>query len=862
MSGERGKYNAQKEFGQMKKNYSPEVCIRLQSEFDALGLSRPMRLTRYEPGTELVYTVDPVAAAESEGLEVRLVVEKFVGGGFAGQVYRVRMLSVEPDLGGCGMGGATGLEVDRAYAMKIMIPPSRFALFFRNLLYAIGFQGQFQLQTNPAAVRSGALWQKFIRACATHRFNDPGAVNDIHATFVDTTLGSCGELSDWVEGRTWRLEVDDRMDMLRRWKKGKVESASHLGSPEYRSKYTFMKEFVKLLHDVGAHEFARQYEWSTCKSQPNCLKRSDAGEQPQGGLTAVDFRSGLVLLPFLPMSPGDFKLIAGGIRRGSLVQFDRGDNNKLRSYIDSKPEVKESIPLAEEMLGELENCDRAYRESVPDITHNFFRLFCDARLWRGIWNSAARGWRLRNLIDDEGEAKLAKSHAKAALFFLVGIFPLLGRVMRRCWGHKAWLSHYCSMLKGTRYFGLSVRGRLYEKLIQWHRAGRLSAQRALKLSCRPFRCFLHYPLSALPPGVHRFLTDKKVFREKMHYLFVRPIKLYFQAPLRVEWLRDMVSRGMEKDILSEEDAQTITARMDEPYIQRYLVSLVVHLMTLPVTQVVSLAVAGYFYFSRPELSQAERTAVAAGIFALFQVIPLSPGSLCRGLYTTGMAIHDRNFKDYNIAIFLSYFKYVGYLAFPVQMAYRYPALARFMAAHWATDAVKLVPVFGERGALLEHGVFSLFYNWPLTLRRRMAKVSKMRSGLPARLWHLPAVTLAGACALVLAHYFFHLYTGAAPSAGNVWYLRPLLPLIFLIALLSGWSTTRFAGGMQRGVRIVSAAIAGLASGVLYSAGAFFLEGALMKGADGLLAPVVWRGFVLVIFCVIGAAVTEAWLSAE
>ena len=60
-------------------------------------------------------------------------------------------------------------------------------------------------------------------------------------------------------------------------------------------------------------------------------------------------------------------------------------------------------------------------------------------------------------------------------------------------------------------------------------------------------------------------------------------------------------------------------------------------------------------------------------------------------------------------MFLGFFKYIGYLAFPIQMTYRYPALARFMAGHWATEAVHVVPVFGERGALLEHKIFNLFY---------------------------------------------------------------------------------------------------------------------------------------------------------
>ena len=36
-------------------------------------------------------------------------------------------------------------------------------------------------------------------------------------------------------------------------------------------------------------------------------------------------------------------------------------------------------------------------------------------------------------------------------------------------------------------------------------------------------------------------------------------------------------------------------RSNEPYIQKYLVSLVVHLMTLPVTQIVSVACCGEFF---------------------------------------------------------------------------------------------------------------------------------------------------------------------------------------------------------------------------------------------------------------------------
>jgi hypothetical protein len=91
----------------------------------------------------------------------------------------------------------------------------------------------------------------------------------------------------------------------------------------------------------------------------------------------------------------------------------------------------------------------------------------------------------------------------------------------------------------------------------------------------------------------------------------------------------------------------------------------------------------------------------------------------RGLYVLYVVIRELNLKDYNLALFLAFFKYVGYLSFPIQMTYRYPTLARFIAGFWATRTVRFVPVFGESGALLEHRVFTLFYNLPLSIRRKL-----------------------------------------------------------------------------------------------------------------------------------------------
>ena len=46
-------------------------------------------------------------------------------------------------------------------------------------------------------------------------------------------------------------------------------------------------------------------------------------------------------------------------------------------------------------------------------------------------------------------------------------------------------------------------------------------------------------------------------------------------------------------------------------------------------------------------------------------------------------ISERNFRDYRVAALVSFWHYIGYLGFPIQMVTRYPTLARFVAARWA-----------------------------------------------------------------------------------------------------------------------------------------------------------------------------------
>src|SRR5512140_160701 len=397
--------------------YSVDAVRELEGRFRDASLFRPIRVRRYESGQVLEYDVRGVWPSRPG--RVRLEVERHVGGGFAGQVYRVRVLDiVAPE------GPIDGLEAGRAFALKILVPVSGFGRFIRNLLFGIGFQAPFAPQVNPDAARAGALWQKLIRRGAAARFGDERAVVDVLATLVDPVLGSCGELSEWVDGRLWRYEIDDNLFARLDWKPGRP--AEGLGSPEYRSKRTFMKDLVGFMHEMGAAELARQYEWWSLKSQPNALKRTEADADPERGLVAVDFRAGMALLPFLPQCPADFKLIVTGIARGSLVQFDRGDVGALEAYVAGHAGEFAGMAGAVE---DLKAADAAYRDSLPDITHHHINLFVRPRLWTAIHRAWVRGWEIRRMADPATAGLLEKSKFAASVFLLLGLLPLLTPVL-------------------------------------------------------------------------------------------------------------------------------------------------------------------------------------------------------------------------------------------------------------------------------------------------------------------------------------------------------------------------------------------------------------------------------------------------
>jgi hypothetical protein len=105
--------------------------------------------------------------------------------------------------------------------------------------------------------------------------------------------------------------------------------------------------------------------------------------------------------------------------------------------------------------------------------------------------------------------------------------------------------------------------------------------------------------------------------------------------------------------------------------------------------------------------------------------------------------------------------------------------------------------------LAEHAVFDLFYNRPLTLRRRMDARAKRRASIRPRRWHAPLVA-AGAWTLIAQLPLWILIGREGGFSQNtIWWLMAAA------AIIGGLATCRLAGGASTGSRIASGAICGL-----------------------------------------------------
>jgi hypothetical protein len=193
------------------------------------------------------------------------------------------------------------------------------------------------------------------------------------------------------------------------------------------------------------------------------------------------------------------------------------------------------------------------------------------------------------------------------------------------------------------------------------------------------------------------------------------------------------------------------------------------------------------------------------------------------------------------------------------MAYRFPELARFMAGHWATEAVHIVPIFGERGAWLEHAVFDAFYNYPLSLGIRVRKRDELAAAKKPRWWAVPLAVLIGTGFVTLVDFLFVRSAGRVPILKDVWWV------VFQAPLAAGFLASLWSRRKRMGKRVTAGIMAGALIGLAYGLvntcltplfpGLIAAAGAATKSGAPALG-ILWKTFIFALLAIPGAFLAE------
>jgi hypothetical protein len=151
---------------------------------------------------------------------------------------------------------------------------------------------------------------------------------------------------------------------------------------------------------------------------------------------------------------------------------------------------------------------------------------------------------------------------------------------------------------------------------------------------------------------------------------------------------------------------------------------------------------------------------------------------------------------------------------------------------------------------LEHWVFCLFYNWPLTIRHRIRKRIQLRASIQKRFWHIGVCAVVAAVIFGLADFAYLKNIGELPSLKAIWWLSVFVPM------LCGSIVTLGCGGATLGERFFGAVVCGAMVGILYTAvsAMLVLSSGILVGA--VTTNLLWRIFIFSILSFLGAVITE------
>ncbi|MFZ0547756.1 MAG: hypothetical protein WAM60_20075, partial [Candidatus Promineifilaceae bacterium] len=461
------------------------------------------------------------------------------GSGFAGQVY-----CAQPE-------GGTDLV-----AIKVLRPASIWKERFRDALFRLSFQAAFAPRLTEEAVRAGLIWQTLLRIGAGIEWGTPTAVVQPLGYYWDEELRSFAEIHQWIDGRSSRYSADEQLV-------GRLfDHAATMPNGEMSRQRHFMSRMTRLCYQMGAVGLARQYEWYTFVSQANVL-HCQTLEPGQSEFVAVDFRPGLAVPFFLPLSPHHLHIIIQGLRRGILRHFDEVDMARLDRYTADHAGQFEPVQT---LIEQLQEDEARYRDGLPDLWQHPTHL-----RERRVKTAVIATWHQSGLIADDQLPQLTERTTLFYLYFLLDHMPVLGHFLLRLWGNHRYRQHWQRMIR-ERDYRKEVTAVIRDRdLVEWLQTGRVTTAVIPKLARSMPRYWRDkLILSWLPAPIQRLLTSRAALLEWLYSRLLFPLRLLFQPEQRQKWLHHIISVQVKNGVVSRSDETRFREQIYEPLMHGYL----------------------------------------------------------------------------------------------------------------------------------------------------------------------------------------------------------------------------------------------------------------------------------------------------
>lgn len=651
------------------------------------------KLRFYLPGEEIA---TEVFSPKGNSLGTfNFIVESYAGSGFAGQVYKAKL--VQTSRLHSGIAGQ--------FAIKILRPTNRWKEWFRDALFFLSYQTVFAPRVRDTAVRAGLLTNLIIHHAATCADGEFSMFANPVGYFWDSYLTSYAEIYSWETGRTQKYTPDK--GKIIRWLTRRKDPSQN----EMERKRFFMDWLVSLCNKVGAEGVARQYEWDTWIAQANVLTRASYSNEVSE-FVAVDWRPGLAVPFFLPLSPAHAKLIWHAVRHGRLVLFDYLNVPKLREYCSLNQANNDEF---QQLVDNLVDDYDAYHTTVPDLWQSGGQVILDPEKWTKLRFGLVDDWLRLQRITPDYAGRIQNHSPEFLMHFVFSGIPFIGSKIQKIIANSSYQQHLRSLLKSSMYRRIYFQSVRSHDLIEWQWENRITMQTSPIIS-RSIGLYLLQKiiLSWMPVFIHRLLADSSYAVSLLNIWFWQPLQLLINKQVRQQWIKKILQSQTWRGIINADEAAILLCQLEEGYMQSFLRDLGF--------------VAGLEIFSRLLYIILGVYGVYQGSYLLFLLAilgPISPSGLIRTafigiqlFFELPVIIKKRNLKLLAArlgGLITAPWRFIGNFCVLVEMYAYNPQASLLIADYFVSKLVKNVPVFGGKGKLLEYKAFQLVFNLPLSI---------------------------------------------------------------------------------------------------------------------------------------------------